>query len=116
VDIGEVAFLLYVLSRNKEKCVGIQVSVSVSVSVSVCVQVFICSLPEMKKNVLLGPRCVLPRVAVCCSVLQQCVAVWCNVCSVLQCVAVCCRVLPCVAVRCSVLQCVAVCCSVLQCV
>ena len=47
-----------------------------------------------------------------CSVLQ-CVAMCC---SVLQCFAMCCSVLQCVAVRCSVLQCVAVCCSVLQCV
>ena len=37
-----------------------------------------------------------------------------NICSALQCVAVCCSVLQCVAVCCSVLQCVAVCCSVLQ--
>jgi len=33
-----------------------------------------------------------------------------QICSVLQCVAVCCSVLQCVAVCCSVLQCVAVCC------
>ena len=50
---------------------------------------------------------------------EVCVSVCCNVCSVLQCVAVCCSVLQCVAVFCSmlyVLQCVAVCCSMLQCV
>ena len=40
----------------------------------------------------------LPRVAVCCSVLQ--------------CAAACCSVLPRVAVCCSVLQCAAACCSV----
>ena len=40
---------------------------------------------------------------------------WEQVCSVLQCVAVCCSVLQCVAVCCSVLQCAAVCCSVLLC-
>ena len=39
---------------------------------------------------------------------------WEQVCSVLQCVAVCCSVLQCVVVCCSVLQCVAVCCSVLH--
>ena len=46
-----------------------------------------------------------------------------DVCSVLQCVAVCCSVPSLIwilartsAVCCSVLQCVAVCCSVLQCV
>jgi len=65
------------------------------------------------------------RCAVCCSVLQF-VVVCCSVlpakgpnepevCSVLQCVAVCCSVLQCVAVYSSVLQCAAVCCSVLQC-
>jgi len=36
-----------------------------------------------------------------------------QVCSVLQCVAVCCSVLQCDAVCCSALQCVAVCSSVL---
>jgi len=47
------------------------------------------------------------------------VAVYIDVCSELQCVAVCCSVLQCVAVYidvCSELQCVAVCCSVLQCI
>jgi len=43
---------------------------------------------------------------------EVCVSVCCNVCSVLQCVAVCCNVLHCVAFYCSVLQYVAVCCSV----
>ena len=65
-------------------------------------------------------------IAVCRSVLQG-VAMFCNGCSMLQCVvfafvSVCvygatfCIVLQGVAVCCSVLQCVAVCCSVLQCV
>jgi len=53
----------------------------------------------------------LHRVAVCCSVTSQCVAVCCGV---LQCVAVCCSMLQCVAVCCSALQRVAACCSVLQ--
>jgi len=35
-----------------------------------------------------------------------------NICSVLQCVAVCCSVLQCVALCCSVLQCIAVCCII----
>ena len=43
-------------------------------------------------------------------------ALWCEGCSVWQCVAVCCSVLQCVAVCCSVLQYVALCSSVLQCV
>jgi len=54
-------------------------------------------------RMLLGPACVLPCVAVCCSVLP-CVAVCC---SVLQCVAMCCSVLQCVTVLC----CHCVCCS-----
>ena len=65
--------------------------------------------------ILMGP--VRIHVAVCCSVLLQCVAVCC--CSVLQCVAVyCCSALQCVvAVCCSVLQCVvAVCCTNVSCV
>jgi len=60
--------------------------------------------------------------AVCCSLLLQCIAVCCSVlqciavcCSLLQCIAVCCSVLQSVAVCCSVLQCIAVCCSLLQC-
>ena len=80
---------------------------------------------------LLGIMCV----ALCCSVLLQCVAVYRSVLqrvlqcvlthvrrllditcvAVLQSVAECCRVLQCVAVCCSVLQCVAVCCSMMQC-
>jgi len=60
---------------------------------------------------------VLPRVALCCSVLQ-CVAAGSRrlVVNRLQCGIVCCSVVQSVAVRCSVLQCVAMCCSVLQCV
>ena len=78
---------------------------------------------------------VLQFVVVCCSVLPAKGPNEPEVCSVLQCVAVCCSVLQCVAVYCSVLpakrrlsrmslrctvycnvlQCVAVCCSVLQC-
>jgi len=81
-------------------------------------------------------RCVLQRVAACCSVLQCAELSWRMLrrvavcCSVLQCAAacrsvvqrpaVCCSVLQCGPVWCSVLQhvleCVAACCSVLQCV
>jgi len=52
--------------------------------------------------------CVLPSVAVRCSVLQYAAVHSCA----LQCVAVCCSVLQCVAVCCSAIQCVAVRCSV----
>ena len=61
--------------------------------------------------------CLLQRVAVCCSVLQQSVAVKRRGgCNVLQRVVVCCGVLKCAVVCYSVLQWPAVCCSVLQCV
>ena len=68
-------------ARNKEECIAwTRVHIAGCCSVSL----FIYSLPAMKKRVLLGLRCVLQCVAVCCSGLQ-CVAVGC---SVLQCVGI----------------------------
>jgi len=64
---------------------------------------------------LIKSKCVLRRVAACCSVLQ-CVAVLHRSPKhgMFSSRSACCSVLQCVAVCCSVLQCVAVCCSVLH--
>ena len=95
-----------------------------SVRIAVC-----CSVLQCVAVCCVALQCVavfriaLQCVAACCIVLQYVVGFYngarqknaeqCQVCYVLQCVAVCCSVFKCVALNCSVLQWVETCCSVL---
>jgi len=108
-------YSLHTLGRYAECCIVLQcvaVCCSVLQLVAVCctVSVAVWSSLLSSRDLLVPLFSLPPHSGQVCSVLQ-CVAVCC---SALQCVAVCCRVWQSVAVFGSVLQCVAVCCRLIM--